>query len=711
MSDLFPILSDEQFRIIRQPLDAKIFLEGPAGAGKTTVGVERLLHLLDSGIPGQTILVLVPQRTLAQPYYQAIRQPGLTAGGLVSILTMGGLARRMIDLFWPLVVEEAGFAFKEERPIFLTLETAQYYMAHLVRPLLDEGLFDSVKIDRNRLYSQIIDNLNKSAIVGFPYSEIGSRLQAAWTGEPSQVRLYEDAQTCADLFRAYCLEHNLLDFSLQIEIFHKYLWVSSICRDYLTGRYRNLIFDNLEEDTPITHDLLHEWMPYLNSFLLIYDQDAGYRIFLGADPDSAYGLKDLCDEKFILTNTFVNSNDLLALGQNVSSEIMRRRERSHIRSNGEATGINGNPREAFIIKDHRYYPQMLDWVVNKIAELIYEEGLSPGEIVILAPFMSDALRFMLTNRMNNFHIPVVSHRPSRSLREEPVTQCLLTLSAISHPEWELLPSNLDVGYALIQAIEGLDLIRTQILTQIVYRIHEGTIALSSFDQIIPQMQERITYRFGARYERLRSWIMDSQNYHIAFDHYLSRLFGEILSQPGYGFHNNYETGLVTANLIESVRKFRWVTGKSLIDEGQPLGKEYLLMVQDGVIAAQYIRSWQDFRKEAVLIAPAYTYLLSNRPVDVQFWLDIGSRGWFERLNQPLTHPYVLSRSWSTDKLWTDKEEVGTSLEVLQRLTMGLIRRCRQKIYMTLSELGEQGYEQRGPLLQAVQRMLIDAAQD
>jgi len=134
-------------------------------------------------------------------------------------------------------------------------------------------------------------------------------------------------------------------------------------------------------------------------------------------------------------------------------------------------------------------------------------------------------------------------------------------------------------------------------------------------------------------------------------------------------------------------------------------------VQDGVIAAQYIRSWQDFRREAVLIAPAYTYLLSNRPVDVQFWLDIGSRGWFERLYQPLTHPYVLSRSWPQDKLWTDKEEVDTSLEALQRLTMGLLRRCRHKIYMTLSELGEQGYEQRGPLLQAAQRMLIDAAQD
>jgi hypothetical protein len=35
----------------------------------------------------------------------------------------------------------------------------------------------------------------------------------------------------------------------------------------------------------------------------------------------------------------------------------------------------------------------------------------------------------------------------------------------------------------------------------------------------------------------------------------------------------------------------------------------------------------------------------------------------------------------------------------------LIRRCRRKIYLGLSELGEQGYEQQGPLLQAIQRVL------
>jgi len=130
----------------------------------------------------------------------------------------------MVDLFWPLVAVPAGFAQPDELPVFLTLETAQYYMAHLLRPLLDEGLFDSVVIDRNRLYSQVLDNLNKAAVVGFPHTEVGARLKAAWIGEPGQLRVYEDVQTAADLFRRFCLEHNLLDFSLQVEVFRQHAW-------------------------------------------------------------------------------------------------------------------------------------------------------------------------------------------------------------------------------------------------------------------------------------------------------------------------------------------------------------------------------------------------------------------------------------------------------------------------------------------------------
>jgi len=136
-----------------------------------------------------------------------------------------------------------------------------------------------------------------------------------------------------------------------------------------------------------------------------------------------------------------------------------------------------------------------------------------------------------------------------------------------------------------------------------------------------------------------------------------------------------------------------------------LGKEYFAMLEDGVIAAQYLEAWRSEDKDAVLIAPAHTFLLTNRPVTVQFWLDPGSSGWTQRPAQPLTHPYVLSRHWESGRVWTDADEVQAETEALARLAGGLLCRCREKVVLALADLSESGYEQRGALLRAFQRAL------
>ena len=696
------LLSNHQLMLIERPIESSLFLEGPAGTGKTTAGVRRLLHLLGAGVPARSILVVAPQRTLSTPYHESLRRPTMRAGGQVTIFTVGGLAQRMVDLFWPMIAEEAGFAHPDEPPTFLTLETAQYYMAHLVRPLLDQGYFESVVIDRNRLYSQIIDNLNKAAVVGFPHTEIGERLQVAWRGEQSQKRIYDEAQACATRFREICLAHNLLDFSLQLEVFVKHLWSLPLCRDYLLETYTHLIVDNVEEDTPVAHDLLGEWIPHCRSALLIYDTDGGYRRFLGADPESGYALRDLCEERIAFTESFVTSPELRTFADHLAGSL-RREKRT------PAEGV----RSVLVYEPHRYYPQMLDWVADQIAELVNEQGVPPGEIVVLVPFLSDALRFSLSNRLEQRNVPTRSHRPSRSLREESATRALLTLAAIAHPKWGICPTRFDVAYGLMQAIDGMDLVRAQLLAEIVYRVREGEPTLGSFDQIDPDMKDRLTYLLGERYETLRAWIegyaaeepAPPQAEPADFEHFLSRLFGEVLSQAGFGFHRDYDAAAVTANLIESVQKFRWVTGGVTFEEGKTLGQEYIEMMEDGVIAAQYVRSWRFQPEDAVLLAPAYTFLMRNQPVDVQFWLDVGSSGWWERLYQPLTQPYVLSRHWPRDEVWTDADEAKTRQDGLFRLTQGLVRRCRRKICLGLCELGESGSEQKGELLRAIQRML------
>jgi hypothetical protein len=702
----------DQRNLARVPLDAKVFLSGPTGCGKTTAGVERMNYLLEQGMRADSLLILTPQRTLQEPYLASLHGPGAVPGGEVALLTIGGLSRRMVELFWPLAAEAAGFAHPDQPPVFLNLETAQYYMAHIVRPLLEEGYFESVTIDRNRLYSQILDNLNKSAVIGFPVDEIGPRLDSAWFGDPAQRRVYADAQDSALRFRQYCYEHNLLDFSLQMHVFWNFLWQEQHVRDYLARTFRHLIYDNLEEDIPRAHDLLREWLPDFQSALLIYDEGGGYRRFLGAAPETGWALRELCGEQAVLQDSFVMSEGIASLEAALSNAIdpTLTPPPAPLSLEGRGAEVKG---DSLSFVQSRFYPELLDAIADETLSLL-NGGLPPSEIVILAPYLPDSLRFSLTNRLDARKIPWRSHRPSRSLRDEPASHALLTLAALAHPDWNIRPPKFDVAYALMQSIKGMDLVRAQLLAEIVYR--QRDFSLASFDGIKPDVQERITFTLGNRYSLLRDW---TQAYResdpLPLDHFLRKLFGEVLSQPGFGFHTNLDAIRVAASLVESVKRFRMamepsgeLTGLSNLSA---LGQEYIAMLNDGVIAAQYLESWRTGDEQAVFVAPAYTFLLTNRPVTVQFWLDAGSSGWYERLAQPITHPYVLARNWEPGRLWTDADEVEQNRDALGRLTSGLLRRCRERVYLGMSELGESGFEQRGELLKAFQKVLQGQASE
>lgn len=692
-------LTKQQRAILKKADGQTLFLEGPAGTGKTTLGLERLKTLLKSAVPAESILVMMPQRTLALPYYDLLNTSERPPGGQVNIVTLGGIARRAVDLFWPLIADSCGFAMPDSRPTFLTLETAQYFMARVIGPVIErEGYFDTIAIERNRLYSQIIDNLNKAAVVGFPTDEIAPRLKAAWIGDDVQRRIYDEVGFCADAFRAYCYEHNLLDFSLQIEIFMNKLIDLPQCRNFFFDQYTHIIADNIEEDTPAAHHVMRQLCENAESALLIYDTEAGYRRFLAADPESAYRLKTACKQHAELTDSLTSTPELHAFGQEIAQSLERK----------SASTNSIDPRPILRYDDFRYHPQMIDGVAERITSLVNDYGVDPGEIVVIAPFLSDALRFSLTNRLQAENISTHSHRPSRALREEPAARCLLTLAQLAHPAWELRPTTFDVVYALLEAIDNLDLVRAQLLVRETFHLADHQPRLKPFDEIAPTLQERITFVFGEHYDRLRAWLNDYINTDqpLELDHFFSQLFGEVLSQPGFGFHaTGKDSAEVTANLVDSAMKFRRIIGETGPPEGKSIAQDYAEMVIQGVIADQYLRGWDIPPERSVLLAPAYTFLLSNQPVDYQFWLNVGGEGWSQRLYQPLTNPYVLSQQWDESATWTDAHEYEINRESLYRLVFGLVRRCRKEIFLGFSELGEQGYEQRGTLLMAIQQML------
>ena len=695
----------------------KLFLTGPFGCGKTTLAIDRIRWLLSQErVRGDDVLVIVPQRTLAQPYYESLRSPDLPSGPMPMVTTLAGLARNAVELYWPLLAQEGGFADSSREPTFLTLETSQYHMAHFVDAALERGDFDGVRVERNRVISQVLDNLNKAALHGFSIDDAYERLELAVpVGEQQTARLnaLRAARQMSVDFRTLCLAETLIDFSLQVDLFNRQVLTNQWSRTHLFRSRRHLIVDNLEEDTHTAHSLVHAWVPHLDSALLIADTDGGYRLFLGADTDGVAALADICDERIDLNESHVMSKPLAALSWRVEQAIRGRRLGSELSVKPEIETLDSaleqlvRPEQEF-----RFYPQMIDWVVGEVKHLVEDEGIAPGDIAVLAPFVSDALRFSMQTGLAEHGINCATHRPSRALQDEPAARSLVTLALLAHPEWGVRPEPGDVTLMLTLVIDALDPVRAQLLSQIVYPPRRSVVDLGDFAKLVPAMQERITYRAGEAYDQLRRWLVDYRSgvELVPLDQFFARLFGEVLSQPGYGFHQDYDAARVANQLVESAKNFRWaLEGTDLRSEDNldwrvRLGREYVRLFESGALGALYVPGWRA-PDDAVFLAPAYTFLMRNRAVDVQFWLDIGAGGWWERLYQPLTHPYVLSRRWSRHELWTDFHEFETRQETMRRLLLGLVRRTRNRVYLGMSDYSESGFEQRGPLMALVNRLL------
>ncbi len=675
-----------------------LFVSGPAGVGKTTYALGHARALIQDGVLPESILILVPQRVLGLPYHQAFQQADWPRGSLSDVVTLGGLARRSLELYWPLVAARAGFDDSLHEPTFLTLETSQYFMAHFADQAVREGLFESVSLTPSHIMRQTLDNLSKAAVNGFPLDTLAERLSAGWgSRHSSRLLVFQAAQSLAEQFRRHCLARAQLDFSLQIELFMNVLLHEPVFAREFKRRYRHLVADNLEEQYPVTGDFVRWLWPDLDSALLLYDEDAGYRLFLGADPVGMADLAGLCDEVQRWQQPVELSPVMTALARVLGAAVMPESGPAEVDS-------AVNPLEGFTYTNKRFFPQMLDWVADRIAELV-AEGVDPGQIVVLAPVLNESLRFAISVRLAERGIPSASHRPSRALREEPAVRTMLTLMALAHPQWGYRPPLLDVSNALNHAVADLDPVRSWLLAQIVYG--PGRQELGSFDAIRPEMQSRITYRAGTGYEVLRQWLAAyaAEDERIPPDHFFSRLFGEVLSQPGFGFHTDLDAGRLVAQLIESARKFR----QTLYPEGsmdwEAVTREYFELVQQGLLAALYVSSWEMDSSDAVLLAPAHTFLMRNRSVDYQFWLDVGSSLWWERLEQPLTHPYVLQRGYPPGRAWTDEDEINARRRSLRNLVLGLVRHTRRHVFAAIANLGEQGYEQRGPLLQVIQQVV------
>ena len=128
----------------------------------------------------------------------------------------------------------------------------------------------------------------------------------------------------------------------------------------------------------------------LDSALIVSDDEAGYRTFLGADPQGTAGLAAKCDQRIRLAESYIMSPAVAGL----VPQVARRHQPAPDAVGGAQTDLQegqviGEPIQSpafqefrfadspFEVPDpFRFYPQMLRWTAKEIHRLITEEGVA-----------------------------------------------------------------------------------------------------------------------------------------------------------------------------------------------------------------------------------------------------------------------------------------------------------------------------------------------
>ncbi len=673
--------------------DGTVYLYGPAGTGKTTALQHRLLRLLHGGEPAYTILTIVAQPEHRIAFLDAVHDAGPGPYAELNISRYDRMARNMVALFWPLVARNAGFDRPYVPPTFLAYDEAQVLMWRIITPLLAQGAFANLRLRPQQIVSQLLDTLNRAALNALSLEEAISRQSRTWTGEPERRFQLDDAATAARAFRRRCLDNSLLDLSLTVEVFDTQLVQHPEFHRYFRERYRHLIVDNLEEQTPAGQNFVAGLMGETQTTAVAVDEYGGYTRFLAADPHGAEAMRGRFSRVLTFNESFVTSSDptvapIERLAAQVENDLMHTRE-----------PVEGAGSRILQVVGGRYRREMVTNLAAALHGLVYDRGVPPREIAVITPYMDGALRHMLTVALREAGLPYRLLRRRSSPREEPRVRAWLTWLALAHPGWGVRPVPYDVAEALTLSIHGLDPARAQLVTNYLYRPEVPELAPT--ESLTARIAARIGEHHIQRVEALRLWL--GENAHQdPIDTFLHRLFNELLAQPEFQPEPDLAGAAVLDWLVRSVTRLRKsAPGMGLTTEAE-LGEAFIDAVNQGLVTANPPDWGEPPDPEGIVLSTIYAYLLSGEPARVQVWLETAAQGWWDIPRQPLSNAFVLAQSRSPELPWSIEEEFAVRNELLTRIVRGLTARCRDGVILASSDLDRRGVRQDGPLWRALE---------
>lgn len=681
------LFDDKAMEIIQAPAKgSKLILKGPAGSGKSSVLLERYKYLVrELHIPSEKILILVLNRSQSLEWRT---KTSLESSGAIRRTSYYGFIQSELITYYPIVVKNCSeIVNKRIKPIFLTFESAQFLVSKVIEwQRENSGLFSGVTSYADRIAIELTANLVKAATSDIPFYEIGNRLyNSLEIKDESKKQLFSDADMILSAYRKKCMELGIFDFGMAVELYNKCLLRDEGYREHLVSRTRHLIVDNIEECVPTETDFIEFLIPKLDSCLLGYNAEGGYGEIFGSNHlYMKQKLVDICSTEE-LGKSYTCSDYLYEFSDMLFENIELGMGRKNIKS----LSIERDP-------PCELRSEMLERVGERAARLVNEEGYRPSDIVILSTYADPVTEFVIARILERQGCQLKNLARKSRVVDNPFTQALITLAQLCHPAYGVLPNRDDVK-ALVRMILKIDPVRSSMLAG---EICEQRPFAGFPDVEFPGLVERIGYYNIEKYEYIRGWIKEYKELGkpLPINEFFQKVFLEIL------ISGEVSDGDISQakNLIDSARTFVDTVSRF----NRNAGKDFLQLVRSGVKAAESIFELEEkLGGDSVLMTTPVNYLAGSMKNKVVLLTSLSSRNWTPRSIKELTNAHVLTKTWDTDKVYTEELEESNQKHYLAVIMRSIVKRCGEKLITFESNLSANGYENDGMLCEYFEEIL------
>jgi hypothetical protein len=484
------------------------------------------------------------------------------------------------------------------------------------------------------------------------------------------------------------LENNLLDLSLTVQVFERQLLDHPEFQRYFSERFRHLLVDNLEEQTPAGQHFIESLMEDTDSTTLVFDQGGGYKRFLAADPLGAFQLRERCNQRINIKAGLSSAVGLRHLANLVENRLL---------FTAHPVGSASSAVRKAVISPFR--GQMISAVVDELGHLL-SEGVEAENTVIIAPYLDSGLCFALDSQLTENNIPHRFMRRRAVPRNEPRVRAWLTWLALAHPGWGVKLQEYDLAEALTLTVANLDPVRAQLLARHLFTSNPAGFMRVS---VLPdQIAERVGTQQLALVDEIHQWLEENGNERYPIDAFLHRLFHELLGQPRFKLDPDLAGAAICDWLVQTAKRLDQLASPLGLDNPVEIGTALINAVYQGLVTARTPDFGESPDGAGITVATVYSYPLVGKPARYQFWLDVGATGWWDIPRQPLSNAFVLNPGWRSEDKWTMDEDIKVRNQLLSRIIRGLTNRCAGQIVLATSELDRRGLRQEGPLWRALQ---------